>query len=148
MLPVTAVVIIPLLIEQDFNLQPGWTTLTGGIFMGLGLILLVLTIRMFVQIGRGTLAPWDPTRKLITGSLYAYVRNPMISGVLIILVGQAILFASLNIALWAALFFTGNYLYFILSEEPGLEKRFGDEYREYKKQVPRWWPRLKPWRPG
>ncbi|HEY3312882.1 MAG TPA: isoprenylcysteine carboxylmethyltransferase family protein [Anaerolineales bacterium] len=111
-------------------------------------VLLVANIRMFILIGNGTIMPWDPTRKLITGSLYAYVRNPMIMSVILVQVGEAVLFASRGIALLAGLNFLINTVYFILLEEPGLEKRFGAKYLEYKKNVPRWLPRLKPWRPG
>jgi len=63
------------------------------------------------------------------------------------LLGESLLFHSKNIFTWFVLFFIINYVYFILSEEPGLEKRFGAEYLEYKRNVPRWIPRLKPWKP-
>ena len=72
----------------------------------------------------------------------------MIMSVITIEAGEALLFASWWLTLLAALFFIINTVYFIFSEEPGLEKRFGDEYRQYKKNVPRWLPRLKPWHPG
>jgi protein-S-isoprenylcysteine O-methyltransferase Ste14 len=71
----------------------------------------------------------------------------MIMGVITIQVGEAILFASRGIAYLAILFFVINHIYFIFYEEPGLENRFGTEYFEYKKNVPRWIPRLKPWQP-
>jgi protein-S-isoprenylcysteine O-methyltransferase Ste14 len=117
----------------------------GTIVIFAGLVLMILTIRMFIMIGKGTLAPWDPTKKLITKNLYGHVRNPMILGVLIVLIGESLLFISFRIAIWAMLFFLMNTIYLILSEEPGLEKRFGGEYIEYKKNVPRWVPRVKPW---
>jgi protein-S-isoprenylcysteine O-methyltransferase Ste14 len=147
-LPVTVLVVVPYLIERDLHLTWFWTTIPGTVLICFGLLIIILTIRMFIRIGNGTLAPWDPTRKLITGSLYGYVRNPMILGVFITLLGEATLFASLNIGLWALAFFVINTVYFILSEEPGLEKRFGKEYIEYKTNVPRWIPRMKPWSPG
>jgi protein-S-isoprenylcysteine O-methyltransferase Ste14 len=62
------------------------------------------------------------------------------------LVGESIMFASYGIALFATLNFVINTIYFIFSEEPGLEKRFGEEYVEYKKNVPRWVPRFRRWR--
>ena len=105
-----------------------------------GLILMGLTIRLFIKIGKGTLAPWSPARKLITGSLYEHMRNPMISGVLLVLVGEAILFKSTAILIWFLGFFIGNNLYFTLAEEPGLVKRFGAEYLEYKKTSPGGFP--------
>jgi protein-S-isoprenylcysteine O-methyltransferase Ste14 len=100
---------------------------------------------MFILIGNGTIMPWDPTKKLIVVSLYSHVRNPMILSLIILQVGEAVLFASNGIAVLAILNFVINTIYFIYSEEPGLEKRFGEEYIEYKKNVPRWIPRLTPW---
>ncbi len=148
LLPLTVLLIIPLSIENDFQINNLWTTILGSLFICTGLLVIILTIRMFIQIGRGTLAPWDPTKKLITGSLYGHVRNPMILGVFTVLVGEAILFTSVNIGVWAGLFFVSNTLYFSLSEEPELAKRFGEEYLVYKKNVPRWIPKTKPWYPG
>lgn len=147
-LPFSALIVAPLLIERDFALQGGWTSVIGGILIGLGLTIMALTIRVFVLIGDGTLAPWDPTRKLVTRSLYGHVRNPMILGVLVVLLGEAVLFTSIRIAVWALLFFIINTVYFVFSEEPGLVRRFGAEYVEYKRNVPRWIPRLETWSPS
>jgi len=94
------------------------------------------------------LAPWSPTRKLVTNGIYAYVRNPMILGVFIVLIGESLTFHSINIFAWALVFFIINSIYFIVSEEPGLANRFGREYLEYKQNVPRWIPRLNPWMPS
>jgi len=96
---------------------------------------------LFARIGEGTLAPWDPTRRLVAVGPYAYVRNPMISGVAAMLTGEALLFRSLALAGWAAAFIAVNHAYFLLAEEPGLERRFGAAYAEYKQRVPRWLPR-------
>lgn len=71
----------------------------------------------------------------------------MILGVNTVLIGEAIAFSSLNILIWAACFFIMNTIYFIFSEEPGLKKRFGKEYEEYKRNVPRWIPRRHPYKP-
>ncbi len=79
--------------------------------------------------------------------MYAYVRNPMILGVIIVLLGESLVISSWSIFAWAILVFLINTVYFIFSEEPGLQKRFGEEYREYKRNVPRWIPRSKPWKP-
>lgn len=145
-LPVIVLVIIPWIIEPDFTFRSGWWLTGGLLFIISGLIIIALTIRMFIRIGKGTLAPWDPTKKLVTQSLYAHVRSPMILGVLTVLIGEAILFKSAAITYWALLFFLINHIYFIISEEPGLENRFGEEYAEYKENVPRWIPRIKPWK--
>ena len=101
---------------------------------------MALTIFRFITIGKGTLAPWFPTGKLVVTGLYKYVRNPMIIGVLMVLPGEAIAVLSLSILLWMFIFFLINHLFFLLYEEPNLEKRFGEEYSSYKKRVPRWIP--------
>ena len=69
----------------------------------------------------------------------------MIAGVLLMLAAEALLFRSWGLALWVAVFFLGNTVYFRLVEEPGLVKRFGDAYREYRAHVPRWIPRREGW---
>jgi protein-S-isoprenylcysteine O-methyltransferase Ste14 len=143
-LPVFVLIIIPLLIEPNIILTIHIISIIGLIIVLIGLIAMILTIRMFVQMGEGTLAPWRPTKKLVVSGLYRYVRNPMILGVLLVLWGESILFRSYRIAIWLVVFFIINHAYFLLSEEPGLIKRFGREYVEYKKNVPRWIPRLKP----
>lgn len=120
-----------------------------GVFISaVGVVFLTATIRMFILIGKGTIMPWDPTRHLITSSLYAYVRNPMILSLVVVQIGEASLFASFGIGILAILNIAVNTVYFIRSEEPGLEKRFGKEYVEYKENVPRWFPRLRAWKPG
>jgi protein-S-isoprenylcysteine O-methyltransferase Ste14 len=111
----------------------------------LGLILMAQTIAIFIQIGKETLAPWSPPRRLITGGIYTYVRNPMILGVILVLLGEALAIESWRVLAWMASVFVINTIYFVLSEEPGLEKCSGEEYWEYKRNVPRWIPRLKPW---
>lgn len=103
------------------------------------------TVRLLSRIGKGTLASWDPTTRLVVAGPYRYVRNPMITAVATLLVGEAAFFGSLWILAWAALFIAINFAYFLRAEEPGLERRFGDEYRAYKRSVPRWVPRRTPW---
>ena len=112
----------------------------------LGAWLMASTFRMFVTLGEGTPAPWDTPNKLVVRGVYRPVRNPMISGVIFTLCGEALFFQSLPLALWAALFVLANMVYIPNFEEPGLEKRFGEDYRVYKANVPRWIPRMMPWR--
>ena len=117
----------------------------GGAFICLGLVLMVATIRLFVMVGKGTLAPWNPTQRLVVQGVYRHVRNPMISGVFFVLLGEAILAASLALLGWFVAFVVLNAVYIPLAEEPGLMKRFGEDYPAYKQNVPRWVPRLTPW---
>jgi len=117
----------------------------GGAFICLGLVLMVATIRLFVTVGKGTLAPWNPTQRLVVQGIYRHVRNPMISGVFFVLLGEALLAASLPLFCWFVVFVVGNAVYIPLAEEPGLVKRFGDDYLTYKRNVPRWIPRVRGW---
>ena len=112
-----------------------------------GVAMWAWTVRLFARIGKGTLAPWDPTQRLVVQGPYAHARNPMITGVLAALSGEALVLGSTAIAVWAAIFAVVNHVFFLAYEEPAVERRFGDEYRRYKENVPRWIPRRTPWRP-
>lgn len=148
-LPFTVTVIIPYLIhqnEQHFITGMGVLFKILGTVMGLsGFSIFLYTVLLFRWIGKGTLAPWTPTQKLVISGPYRYCRNPMITGVFFILLGETLFFRSLAILQWAILFFMINTVYFIIKEEPDLEKRFGSEYRRYKQRVPRWIPNLHPY---
>jgi protein-S-isoprenylcysteine O-methyltransferase Ste14 len=122
--------------------------LLGCALIGLGLLIMYKTISLFASVGEGTLAPWDPPRKLVVRGFYRYVRNPMISGVLSILLGEAAIFGSLALLVWFLVFFAFQAIYMPLVEERGLARRFGEDYLVYKRNVPRWIPRLTPWVPG
>jgi protein-S-isoprenylcysteine O-methyltransferase Ste14 len=144
-LPITVLILVPLWIEKSASIHI--STLIIGIFiMCIGLFIMILTISSFIKIGKGTLAPWSPTKKIVIKGMYAYVRNPMIIGVLIALIGESIAILSLNIFIWAVIFFIINNIYFLAYEEPNLERRFKDDYREYKRNVPRWIPKLNPFK--
>ena len=117
----------------------------GGALVCAGLALMVATISLFVTVGKGTLAPWNPTQKLVVRGVYRHVRNPMISGVNAILLGEAIMAASLPLLGWFLVFAIVNVIYIPLAEEPGLVKRFGEDYEQYCRNVPRWIPRLTAW---
>jgi protein-S-isoprenylcysteine O-methyltransferase Ste14 len=113
----------------------------------IGLTLFISTLMGFAGTGSGTLAPWDPPRVLVVQGVYRHVRNPMISGVLFILLAETLFTGSRRIFIWFILFFALNLVYIPLLEEPGLAARFGERYRIYKKNVPRWLPRVKAWIP-
>ncbi|TFH08754.1 MAG: isoprenylcysteine carboxylmethyltransferase family protein [Candidatus Thorarchaeota archaeon] len=156
-LPIGVLIIIPvilLFLSNDtsigWNLPPLFNItviLVGLALIFSGLTMMIITIRMFSKVGEGTLAPWAPTRKLVIKGIYQRTRNPMILGVLIVLIGEAILLSSVWLFLWFVIATVVNHFYFIRFEEPGLVERFGDAYRSYKENVPRWIPRRKPWNP-
>jgi protein-S-isoprenylcysteine O-methyltransferase Ste14 len=155
-LPGTALVLVPIGLLWSFQATalravpagPGdlraWL---GMLLLACGLGFAVWTVRLFVQVGRGTPAPWDPPQRLVVEGPYRHVRNPMISSALMMLAGEALLLGSWPIAVWLLVFFAGNALYFPLVEEKGLRQRFGAAYDHYAENVPRWLPRLTPWRP-
>lgn len=149
LLPVTVTIVVPGLIlwRTGAELAP-WPLATVGIaLIATGFALVTWTVSLFARIGKGTLAPWDPTSRLVVVGPYRHVRNPMISGVLTVLLGEAALFGSLPLLVWFGAAFAVNAIYFPLVEEPGLRKRFGEDYEAYRAAVPRWVPRLRPWEP-
>jgi protein-S-isoprenylcysteine O-methyltransferase Ste14 len=140
-------VVIPALILWSSSLHVSvLSAVVGGLLVLVGLALVVWTVRLFVTEGRGTLAPWDATTRLVVRGPYRHVRNPMITGVATILAGEAVLFQSWGIAILLAGFVAVNAVYFPLVEEPGLSRRFGPEYDVYRSHVPRWVPRPRAWR--
>lgn len=154
LLPFVVVVVVPCLLldgaaarlpRDTDSLWPVFRILAGAALLLGGLALFTWSIRLFASVGRGTLAPWDPTRHLVAVGPYRYVRNPMISGVALMLVGEALIWSSQAVGVWAGGFLVINHLYFLVAEEPGLERRFGEAYRVYKAHVPRWIPRTRPW---
>jgi protein-S-isoprenylcysteine O-methyltransferase Ste14 len=148
LLPGIVVLAVPALIVWRTDAELFWwpaVAALGVTLIALGLVLVAQTVALFAAEGRGTLAPWDPTTQLVVRGPYRYVRNPMISGVLLILLGEAAFFGSLALLLWSFAVFVVNAIYFPLVEEPGLKRRFGEDYETYRAHVPRWLPRLRPW---
>ena len=153
-LPFVVVIVVPFCLIFDFyrgslKVFDPWLVLqsvVGGLLCFAGLVLLVATISLFVRQGKGTLAPWDPTSRLVVAGPYAYTRNPMIGGVAFLVLGEAALVGSVAVFVWFAFIVVVNTIYVKLSEEPGLVKRFGSEYEEYRRHVPMWFPRFTPWR--
>jgi protein-S-isoprenylcysteine O-methyltransferase Ste14 len=154
-LPFTVAVLIPVWIAQrhpvTFALgrSAGPVLLQGAglALLGLGLFLFAASVLRFATEGKGTLAPWDPPRAFVVRGPYRFVRNPMISGVILLLFGEAAALLSPAHCAWAAGFLALNLVYIPLVEEPQLERRFGESYREYCRHVRRFMPRLRPWGP-
>lgn len=148
LLPFTVSIVIPFLIYKKtatlFGENP-FHKPAGILLFITGLALFSWTVYLFRSFGKGTLAPWTPTQKLVVRGPYKYCRNPMITGVFFILIGETLFFNSLNIFIEVVIFFLINTVYFILKEEPDLKKRFGAEYDTYKRNVPRWIPRFRPY---
>ena len=152
-LPFTVTVLIPRWILRGRGVFGGLAEgplllvqLLGVVLLAVGLALFVSSLRRFANEGDGTLAPWDPPRRLVVRGPYRYVRNPMISGVVFVLLAEAALLLSRALLGWAILFAAINAVYIPLVEEPMLRGRFGSEYDEYRRHVPRLLPRISPWK--
>ncbi len=154
-LPFTVAVLVPLWIARRTGVELGLAARplglaaqgAGIVCLLVGAVLFVASLRRFAGEGQGTLAPWDPPRRLVVRGPYRHVRNPMISGVIFLLFGEALALVSRPHAAWAIAFLALNLIYIPLVEEPQLERRFGDPYREYRANVGRFLPRLRPWQP-
>ncbi len=113
--------------------------------------MLFWTVYLFDRVGKGTLGVGDamgqPVNLVVRGP-YRHVRNPMITGVLAILLGEAAVSASGWLLLWFAIFFVMLTTVIQVWEEPHLARRFGDEYVSYRRNVPRWIPRWSAWDPS
>ena len=151
-LPFTVSIVIPLVLLVLTHQRFFWhlefpIILLPAIFgfssIMFGTYILVITIKLFHNIGKGTLAPWNPPKSLVVIGPYKYIRNPMIGAVLLVLLGEVIITGSIILFSWLILFLITNIMYFIYSEEPELIKRFGNNYKNYKKTVPMFIPRLK-----
>jgi protein-S-isoprenylcysteine O-methyltransferase Ste14 len=105
-----------------------------------GVSILLRCIWEFMVRGRGTLAPVDPPTQLVVRGLYRYVRNPMYLGAFTLLLGEAALFESSVVLLYAVAWFAIVNLIVLFYEEPVLHRRFGDSYERYLRSVNRWVP--------
>jgi protein-S-isoprenylcysteine O-methyltransferase Ste14 len=112
-----------------------------------GLVVLLRAFARFVLEGRGTPAPVAPTETLVVGGEYRYVRNPMYVAVEALIVGQALLFGSVRVLGYAVLSWMAMAAFVRWYEEPTLTARFGEQYLRYRRAVPAWLPRLRPWQP-
>lgn len=111
-----------------------------------GAVGLLDSFARFAIQGLGTPAPPMPTKHLVVSGLYRYVRNPMYVGVFSMIVGQGLLFGNVRVLRYGVAVGIAFALFVILYEEPTLRRTFGPEYDEFCAHVPRWIPRLTPWR--
>lgn len=126
--------------------EPLWQVTVLGTLVVCGLVPLLESIWRFIVVGRGSLVPTVPTERLVVSGLYAYVRNPMYLGVLMVLGAEALLFRSTGLLMELVMTSVAIELFVRFFEEPRLARTFPEEYAKYRKHVRRWLPRLKPWR--
>ena len=139
--PMIVAGIVPwLLTRWDADSQPTALRILGVVVLAAGGALVLETTARFALQGRGTPAPWAPPERFVERGSYRFVRSPMYLGVLLLVVGQALLLGREILFAWAVaawLIFTS---FLALYEEPQLRRRFGASYDDYRRRVRRWIP--------
>jgi protein-S-isoprenylcysteine O-methyltransferase Ste14/ketosteroid isomerase-like protein len=132
--------------------EPSWAwaplRVVGVALLAAGIVVLVQAFVRFVLEGVGTPAPVAPTQQLVVGGPYRYVRNPMYLAVIAVIVGQALALGQPGLLLYAAAVGAAMATFAHGYEEPVLARQFGAQYDAYRRAVPAWWPRRRPWQPG
>ena len=132
--------VVPWLILRNDHSRVTGTPL-GWPLVLFGASVLLWCIRDFYVIGKGTLAPWDPPKKLVTVGLYRLVRNPIYIGVVGYVLGWSVIAGSRRMAVYAVVLAVGFHLRVVFYEEPTLARQFGIEWHVYRANVNRWWPK-------
>jgi protein-S-isoprenylcysteine O-methyltransferase Ste14 len=140
--PGTVTIAVPYWLGAGRPLGLGAFRAVGAPFLAAGIAVFAWCVWDFAVAGRGTLAPVDPPRVLVTRGLYRRVRNPMYVGVVSILVGEALLRDSATVLAYAGGVWLMFHLFAVLYEEPHLRRQFGASYDDYRRRVPRWLPRV------
>ncbi len=118
----------------------------GALLIAAGLPVLLESFWRFAMKGLGTPAPILPTRRLVVSGLYRHVRNPMYLAVVAMILGQALLFGNVGLLEYGALVWCAFHVFVLVYEEPALTVAYPAEYPDFRQHVPRWIPRLRPWR--
>ena len=127
-----------------FDLQA--TRAVGMLLIAAGLPGLIDSFARFALQGLGTPAPIAPPQNLVVTGLYRYVRNPMYVGVVAVILGQGMLFGDSRLLIYGGLLWLAFHAFVLVYEEPVLADSFGDQYKDFRANVPRWIPRVTPWR--
>jgi protein-S-isoprenylcysteine O-methyltransferase Ste14 len=133
--------LVPILLVHGQGVSGDWLPVSLPV-LSFGGFALLWCVRDFYVSGRGTLAPWDPPKRLVVVGLYRFVRNPMYVAVLMVLVGWALLYRSWSLAIYATVVAIGFHLRVLLHEEKWLKRQFGTEWDRYAVKVPRWLPKI------
>jgi protein-S-isoprenylcysteine O-methyltransferase Ste14 len=150
-IPGTFMVLIPWRITGgEFHRPlPYWIVAqaVGVLLICAGLVPIVTVFVQFTMAG-GTPIPLAPPQHLVVTGFNRYVRNPAYVGFLMVVLGETLLFGQFGLLEYAAICWAVGAAGVRWYEEPSLTRRFGTEYEAYRRAVPAWWPRLRPWTPS
>jgi protein-S-isoprenylcysteine O-methyltransferase Ste14 len=150
LVPGTVAVLIPYRLVSSpaarGSMALGGLRVIGVVLIAAGALIYLWCAWDFAFAGKGTPAPIDPPKELVVRGLYKHVRNPMYLGVLSLVLGQALWFEAISLFIYAACVLLLFNAFVFLYEEPALSRKFGEAYRKYRSDVPRWIPRLSPGR--
>lgn len=138
--------LLPALISGGEGSVPLAVELVGWIAVAVGVLALLGAFARFALDGLGTPAPVAPTERLVVSGAYRHVRNPMYLAVIAIILGQAAIFGSVALLIYAAAVLAAFVIFVDRYEQPTLRERYGADYEAYCDAVPGWLPRLRPWR--
>lgn len=148
LVPGTVAILIPgWLLGGFFRPSNGPLTWLGAVMVFLGVAIYFRCAWEFAVRGLGTPAPIAPTKHLVTTAMHRHVRNPMYLGVALAIVGQGVVFRSFHLVEYAGVMLLVAHIFVLFYEEPTLHRQFGESYDQYRRSVPRWIPRLRPF-PG
>jgi protein-S-isoprenylcysteine O-methyltransferase Ste14 len=136
-MPALVAFVVPIWIGTSAG-RPVWYLVPAVVLLCLGAFLLSWCVREFYVSGRGTLAPWDPPKHLVTSGPYRISRNPMYVAVVTILTGWCVLWGSRTLLIYSVVVMVAFHLRVLLFEEPWAARRFGSEWDAYRARVPRW----------
>jgi protein-S-isoprenylcysteine O-methyltransferase Ste14 len=130
------------------SLGLGFLRYLGVVLLLIGVAGLVDSFAKFVLKGLGTPSPTMPTKSLVVDGLYRYVRNPMYLAIILALLGESLLFENYGILAFATGTWIVTHTFVVAYEEPVLQAKYGNDYSKFLAHVPRWIPRLTPWKPA
>lgn len=139
-IPQFLMTVIKIKTEDGFGV-PG-VEIAGIIIMWLGTALAIWCAVLMFMYGKGTFLVTSAPKKMLTRNIYGYVRNPMMWALFIIVFGEILTFGHFILLVWLIAMIRIIYLIVTNYEEPQLERRFGESWKEYCQEVPGWLPRF------
>lgn len=144
LVPGTVVLLVPYILLHSSQVLLNFTLNLFSAFLLFvflsGALMVIWAVWAFTAIGKGTPIPFDPPLNFVPGGIYRFMRNPMYTGIVTMLLAESLYFRSLSIFLYTAFVFVFLNLFVTMVEEPGLIKRYGQPYLDYLNSVPRWLP--------